>query len=99
MGFGEFDGNGLTDLGAVWNNSGHATLTVRLAQPDGTFVAAHWLPDAGGWMDTSVYMAGDFNGDGKSDIAGAWNNGGNTSIAVYLSDGNKFIGSGQWSDR
>jgi len=96
---GDFDGNGLTDLGAVWNNGGHATLTVRLAQPDKKFVVAHWLPDAGGWMDTSVYMAGDFNGDGKSDIAGAWNNGGNTSIAVYLSDGSKFIGSGQWSDR
>ena len=96
---GDFDGNGLTDIGAAWNNGGHATLTVRLAQPDKTFVAEHWLLDAGGWMDTSVYMAGDFNGDGMSDIAGAWNNGGNTSIAVFLSDGTQFLGSGQWSDR
>jgi hypothetical protein len=96
---GDFDGNGLSDLAAAWNNGGHATLTVRLAQPDKKFVAVHWLPDAGGWMATSTYMAGDFNGDGKSDIAGAWNNGGRTSIAVYLSDGKRFIGSGQWSDR
>ena len=96
---GDFDGNGLTDLGAAWNNGGHATLTVRLAQPDKKFVAAHWLLDAGGWMDTSVYMAGDFNGDGKSDIAGAWNNGGKTSVAVFLSDGSKFPGWTQWSDR
>lgn len=96
---GDFDGNGLTDLGAAWNNGGHATLTVRLAQPDGKFVHTHWLQDAGGWMDTTVYMAGDFNGDGKSDIAGAWNNGGKTSVAVFLSDGSKFPGWTQWSDR
>ena len=96
---GDFDGNGLTDIGAAWNNGGHATLTVRLAQPNKKFVTAHWLPDAGGWMDTSVYMAGDFNGDGKSDIAGAWNNGGKTSVAVFLSDGSKFPGWTQWSDR
>jgi hypothetical protein len=96
---GDFDGNGLTDLGAAWNNGGHSTLTVRLAQPDRTFVAAHWLIDAGGWIDSTVYMAGDFNGDGLSDIAGAWNNAGTTSIAVYLSDGTSFPGWTQWSDR
>jgi hypothetical protein len=96
---GDFDGNGLTDIGAAWNNGGHATLSVRLAQPDKKFVTAHWLLDAGGWMDTSVYMGGDFNGDGKSDIAVAWNNGGKTSVAVYLSDGSKFPGWTQWSDR
>lgn len=96
---GDFDGNGLTDLGAAWNNGGHVTLTVRLAQPNKKFIVMHWLPDAGGWMDTSMYMAGDFNGDGKSDIAVAWNNGGMTSIAVYRSVGDKFIGTGQWSDR
>ena len=96
---GDFDGNGLTDLGAAWNNGGSATLTVRLAQPDNTFVAEHWLADAGGWIDTSVYMAGDFNGDGLDDIAGAWNNGGQTSVAVFLSDGTQFPGWTQWSDR
>lgn len=96
---GDFDGNGLTDIGAAWNNGGHTTLTVRLAQPDKKFVTAHWLLDAGGWMDSTVYMAGDFNGDGKSDIAAAWNNGGKTSVAVFLSDGGKFPGWTQWSDR
>uniref|UniRef100_UPI004056E2A6 M57 family metalloprotease n=1 Tax=Candidatus Electronema sp. TaxID=2698783 RepID=UPI004056E2A6 len=96
---GDFDGNGLTDIGAAWNNGGHATLTVRLAQPDGKFVHAHWLQDAGGWMDNTVYLAGDFNGDGKADIAAVWNNGGNVSIAVYLSNGNNFPSWSQWSDQ
>lgn len=95
---GDFDGNGLTDIGAAWNNGGKATLTARLAQPDGKFIHTHWLVDSGGWMDSTQYLAGDFNGDGKSDIAGVWNNGGKVSVAVYLSDGSKFPGWTQWSD-
>jgi hypothetical protein len=95
---GDFTGDGKTDLVAAWNNSGHATLTVR-SSTGSKFTAAHWLPDAGGWMATSRYLSGDFNGDGKADLAGVWNNGGKTSIVVFLSDGTKFNASGQWSDR
>lgn len=96
---GDFDGNGLTDIGAAWNNGGTATLTVRLTQPDHTVRQEHWLASAGGWRDSSIYMAGDFNGDGLSDVAGVWDNGGQVSIAVFLSDGASFPGWTQWSDR
>lgn len=96
---GDFNGDGLTDIGAAWNNGSGATLTVRLARPEGGFVQQHWLLRAGGWIDSTDYMAGDFNGDGLTDIAGAWNNGGQTSIAVFLSDGRSFPGWTQWSDR
>jgi hypothetical protein len=95
---GDFNGDGRTDVGAIWDDGGMNTLTVRLST--GTqFNMAHWLTRTGGWVDTTQWTAGDFNGDGKSDIAGAWEDNQLTSIAVYLSDGQKFLPPTQWSIR
>jgi FG-GAP-like repeat/Dual-action HEIGH metallo-peptidase len=93
---GDFDGDGLTDLGAIWNNGGKNTLTVRLTRGN-ALVVEHWLADGGGWSSKSTWMSGDFNGDGKTDIAAAWNDGNKSSVAVYLSDAKKFIAPTQWS--
>ncbi|WP_412079499.1 FG-GAP-like repeat-containing protein (plasmid) [Streptomyces xanthophaeus] len=95
---GDFNGDRKADLATVWNNGGSNTITVSLSTGSG-FRRSHWATNAGGWMDTTKWAAGDFNGDGKSDIAASWNNGGNLSTAVYLSDGSRFPGWSQWSDR
>ncbi len=95
---GDFNGDGATDIAAAWNNGGKATLTVRLQQPDKSYSHVHWLVNSGGWSDTSFYMPGDFNGDGKTDLAGVWNNGGRASIAVFLSDGAKFLPGVDWNN-
>ncbi len=95
---GDFNGDGKSDIGAVWNKNGNNVLTVRLSTGN-AFRAQHWLENGGGWMNTTTWMSGDFNGDGKSDMAAAWNNGGNVSIAVFPTDGAKFLGWTQWSDR
>jgi hypothetical protein len=95
---GDFTGDGRTDLVAAWNNNGHTTLTVR-ASTGSKFVTTHWLANSGGWIPTSHYFAGDFNGDGKTDVAVAWNDGGQTSIGVFLSDGTKFSSAIPWATR
>ncbi len=95
---GDFDGDGKSDIAAAWNNGGNNTLTLRRSTGSG-FTHEHWLVSAGGWIPTTRWMSGDFNGDGKTDIAGVWNNGGMASIAVFPSDGRKFAGWTQWSDR
>ena len=95
---GDFNGDGLTDVGAAWNNNGENVLTVR-SNAGGSFSQAHWLERAGGWIPTTAWLGGDFNGDGLGDIAAPWNNGGQASIAVFLSDGASFPGWTQWTDR
>ncbi|MFB9991307.1 FG-GAP-like repeat-containing protein [Deinococcus oregonensis] len=95
---GDFNGDGRSDIGAAWNNGGHNTLTVR-PSTGSAFNQVHWLVDAGGWIDSTIWLPGDYNGDGLTDVAGVWNNGGKVSIAVFPSDGKKFLYWSQWSDR
>jgi hypothetical protein len=95
---GDFNGDRRTDLVAIWNNGGQNTMTV--SQSTGSrFTRRHWAINAGGWSDTTVWLPGDFNGDGKTDLAGAWNDGGLLSTGVYLSNGTQFPGWTQWSVR
>ena len=93
---GDFNGDGKADIAAAWNNGGTNVLTVRQST-GASFIHAHWLESAGGWMDSTVWLPGDFNADGKTDVAGVWNDGGTVSIAVFLSDGSKFPGWTQWT--
>lgn len=96
---GDFNNDGRTDIGAAWNNGGSNTLSVRQLAGSG-ISAAHWAINSGGWSPTAVWLPGDFNGDRLTDVAGVWNDGGQVSIAVFLSDGTKFVSqSPQWSVR
>ena len=95
---GDFDGDGKTDIAAIWNNGGNNTITLRRSTGS-SFQLATWASNAGGWQDSTVWLPGDFNGDGRMDLAGIWHEGNATSIAVYPSDGSRFAGWTQWSQR
>jgi len=95
---GDFNGDGKTDIAAIWNNGGNNTMSLRLSTGSG-FTIATWATNAGGWQDSTVWLPGDFNGDGRMDLAGIWHEGNATSIAVYPNDGSRFAGWTQWSQR
>ena len=50
-------------------------------------------------MDSTKWVAGDFDGDGRCDIAGIWNDGGSATFAVFRSTGLQFAPHTQWKIR
>jgi hypothetical protein len=93
---GDFNGDGKDDLVSVANASGLAASVVWLSNTTATAFNGSTWSTVGGWSDQSTYIAGDFTGDGKADLAGAWDNSGMTSVAVYPSTGSAFAYPSQW---
>ncbi len=75
----DFSGDGIADL-AVANHLG-GTVTVLLGNGSGGFTAASGSPFPAGGYPVSVAV-GDFNGDGKTDLAVA--NAGSNNVTVLL---------------
>jgi hypothetical protein len=96
---GDFDGDGRTDLGAAWNNGGQNALAVRRIINGSSISATQWAINVGNWNPTTTWLSGDFDGDGLTDVAAVWNDGGMVTIAVYRSDGKKFLTPSAWSVR
>jgi Big-like domain-containing protein/VCBS repeat protein len=86
---GDFNGDGKLDL-AVANYVGN-TVSVLLGNGDGTFQAAVNYPAGGGssrqCCDPFWVTVGDFNGDGKPDLAVANNSSNDVSVLLGSGDG------------
>jgi len=94
---GDFNGDGKDDLAKSFNDSGLASIDVHLSS-GGTFGIARWATRQGGFWDAQKWVAGDFNGDGKDDLAKSFYDGGLASIDVHLSSGGTF-GIARWATR
>ncbi|MFL9684392.1 FG-GAP-like repeat-containing protein [Streptomyces sp. KL110A] len=70
---GDFNGDGIGDLAAFYGyEDGRVTLLTWLGRGDGTFGNAlhSWTAAPGNWyFDAMTVQAGDFNGDGRDDVA------------------------------
>jgi hypothetical protein len=85
----DFNGDGIPDL-AVITNADITTVDILLGNGDGTFTAETANPPISGIPVN--FAAGDFNGDGKTDLAVTENSG---TIAILLGNGDgTFAASG-----
>jgi len=69
----DFNGDGIPDLAVLWTASQYGgapvNLTVYLGKGDGTFTAGPTTQAFASAPTGPVMIAGDFNGDGKADLA------------------------------
>ncbi|OXM60425.1 FG-GAP repeat domain-containing protein, partial [Amycolatopsis vastitatis] len=93
---GDFNGDGKDDIAVFTRGSGG---DVYVALSDGTKFAGNGVK----WHDNFAFndevpAIGDFNGDGKDDIA-TFTRGTTTDVYVATSDGTKFVGNSvKWHD-
>jgi hypothetical protein len=81
---GDFNGDGIPDL--VFSNQygSDNSIVILLGNGDGTFTAAPSVATGNGNNDVHV---GDFNGDGKEDMALIYADGGNTILKMMMGNG------------
>jgi vibriolysin len=93
---GDFDGNGLQDVVSIWNLNEQNAFSVRRSNGTTFLYPEHWLLNGGGWLNSTQWLPGDFDGDGLTDLAAAWNDSNLTSVAVFRSTGTRFSSPVQW---
>ena len=87
---GDFDGDGKDDLGAEWPDAGGISIDVH-ASTGTAFALQRWATRQGAVLEGMLWFSGDFNGDGKDDVAVEFSDAGKISIDVHASTGTAFV--------
>ena len=81
---GDFNGDGKDDLAKAFTDNGLASMDVDVHLSTGSgFGIQRWTTRQGGFWDAQQWLAGDFNGDGKDDLAKAFTDAGLASMDVH----------------
>lgn len=86
---GDFNGDGHDDIIKIWDDGGQTSMGVYLGG-DAGFTWTPWVTQSGGHWDSQEFAAGDFDGDGLTDVAKIWENQGKIVVDVYRSTGTGF---------
>jgi len=94
---GDYNGDGMVDIAHVYNRSGYIAIDMSLSNRK-TFTSSSWYTPTQMWSEGAKIQPGDFNGDGKLDLAYAFNDQGTLAYYIYLSKGDQFVYSDELSD-
>jgi len=86
---GDFNGDGKLEPAETFNDGGLISIDVHVSNGS-TFALQRWATQQGGFWDTQQWLAADFNGDGKTDLAKVFDDGGLISIDAHISTGSSF---------
>jgi len=86
---GDFNGDGRDDFANVFNDANQASINVYLSNGN-SLENVVWATQQGGFSEDQKWLTGDFNGDGRDDLANVFNEANQASIDVHLSNGNSF---------
>lgn len=94
---GDFNKDGLTDIAEIQNSGGLNRIVVRTMTGGGLNHPRDWANRAGKFEHAKQWLPGDYDKDGRDDLALAWRDGSQTTITVYRSDGSKFMQAEHWA--
>ncbi len=84
---GDFTGSGKTQLAQPWNNNGRLGLIIYGADGSGQMRTVFGTENMGQGSGALGWLAGDFTGSGKTQLAQPWNNNGRLGLIIYGADG------------